>query len=72
MRIFFIMLMALSMNAMAQTQPVHMVRLYEDNDLFTLRGSDRGYTNGTRIDVFFRRPQTVKSLFKAGDSSINT
>jgi lipid A 3-O-deacylase len=72
-----LMLMALSMNALAQTRPVQMLRLYEDNDLFTLRGSDRGYTNGTRIDVFYRRPKTVKSIFtdlllKAGDSSINT
>lgn len=77
MRILLIMLMALSMNALAQTQPVHMLRLYEDNDLFTLRGSDRGYTNGTRIDVFYRRQKPVKSVFnnlllKAGDSSINT
>jgi lipid A 3-O-deacylase len=77
MRVLFIILMALEMNALAQTQPVHMLRLYEDNDLFTLRGSDRGYTNGTRIDVFYKRQKTVKSIFnnlllKAGDSSINT
>lgn len=77
MRILLLMFMALSVNALAQTQPVHMLRLYEDNDLFTLRGSDRGYTNGTRIDVFYRRQKPIKSVFnnlllKAGDSSINT
>jgi hypothetical protein len=69
--------MALSVNALAQTQPVGMLRIYEDNDLFTLRGSDRGYTNGTRMDVFYRRVKPGKSVFnklllKAGDSSINT
>lgn len=77
MRILLLMLMALPLSTLAQTQSLHMLRLYEDNDLFTLRGSDRGYTNGTRIDLFYRRPKTIKSVFnnlllKAGDSSINT
>lgn len=71
------MLLALSINALAQTQPLHMLRVYEDNDLFTLRGSDRGYTNGTRIDFLYRRAKPAQSilhklLLKAGDSSINT
>lgn len=77
MRMLLFLLMALPLNAMAQMQPVHMIRIYEDNDLFTLRGSDRGYTNGTRFDVFYRRTKPSKSIFnklllKAGDSSINT
>jgi lipid A 3-O-deacylase len=77
MRMLLLMLMALSLNAMAQRQPVYMFRIYEDNDLFTLRGSDRGYTNGTRLDIFYRKAKPSKSVFnklllKAGDSSINT
>lgn len=72
-----LLLMALSVHTLAQTQPVCMLRIYEDNDLFTLRGSDRGYTNGTRIDVFYRRAKPGKSFFNklllnAGDSSVNT
>jgi len=35
----------------------HMLRIYEDNDIIKLFGkmSDKGYTNGTRIDYFYIR-----------------
>ena len=55
-----------------------LLRIYDDNDCFDLRGggTDDAYTNGTRIDVFYRLPHPArgvvnKILPKAGDSSIN-
>jgi hypothetical protein len=57
----------------------HMIRVYEDNDLFNLVGgiTDRGYTNGTRVDYFYIKHKPSRFLLnrimpKAGDSSINT
>lgn len=56
----------------------HLVRLYEDNDFFNIRGlgTDEAYTNGSRIDMFYRKntPDKFplnKILLKAGDSAIN-
>lgn len=77
MRSIVFLLMLLSATAIAQQQPVQMFRLYEENDLFTPNSTDRGYTNGGRLDFFYRRPQPGKSIFnsfllKAGDNSINT
>jgi lipid A 3-O-deacylase len=55
-----------------------LLRIYDDNDCFDLRGggTDDAYTNGTRIDVFYKLPHPArgfinKVLPKAGDSSIN-
>jgi hypothetical protein len=57
----------------------HMIRGYEDNDLFNLVGriTDRGYTNGTRADYYYisNKPAHFflhRIMPKAGDSSINT
>nr|WP_205508974.1 lipid A deacylase LpxR family protein [Longitalea arenae] len=56
-----------------------MLRLYEDNDLFNVVGgiTDRGYTNGTRLDYFFQHHNSSRFFLnrilpKAGDSSVNT
>ena len=57
----------------------HMLRAYEDNDLFNVVGgiTDRGYTNGTRADYFYihNKPSRFflhRIMPKAGDSSVNT
>lgn len=56
-----------------------MVRIYEDNDFMNIfgNGADKGYSNGTRLDLFYVKQHP--SLFfidrwmpKAGDSSVNT
>jgi lipid A 3-O-deacylase len=57
----------------------HMLRVYEDNDIINLpgKGTDRGYSNGTRLDYFFVKEKPARLFLsrimpKAGDSSINT
>lgn len=57
----------------------HLLRAYDDNDIINLpgRGTDRGYSNGTRLDYFFvkNKPSLFflnKIMPKAGNSSINT
>lgn len=57
----------------------HMLRAYEDNDIinFTGRATDRGYSNGTRLDYFYVQHNPSRFFLnrimpKAGDSSINT
>ncbi|HEY9007761.1 MAG TPA: lipid A-modifier LpxR family protein [Ohtaekwangia sp.] len=77
MRAALLLVMMTCMVTIAQTQSPKLLRIYEENDLFTLHNSDRGYTNGTRVDLFYQRnkkPQTIlNNLFlKAGDSSVNT
>jgi len=57
----------------------HMLRIYEDNDIIKLFGemSDKGYTNGTRIDYFYTG-QGMPRFFidrwmpKAGKNAVNT
>lgn len=56
----------------------HLLRLYEDNDFFNIRGlgTDEAYTNGSRIDLFYRKntPDKFplnKVLLKAGHHAIN-
>jgi lipid A 3-O-deacylase len=56
-----------------------MVRMYEDNDFMDLwgNGSDKGYTNGTRLDIFYNKKRPSRFFIdrwmpKAGDSSVNT
>ncbi len=57
----------------------HLLRAYEDNDIINLpgEGTDRGYSNGTRLDYFLvGNKQTLfflnRIMPKAGDSSVNT
>lgn len=55
----------------------HMFRIYEDNDAINLYdiGSDKGYTNGTRLDFFWQQQKRAfisKLLPAAGPNSINT
>jgi len=55
----------------------YMFRVYEDNDAMNLYelGSDKGYTNGTRLDFFWqqqKRSFLSKLLPQAGANSINT
>lgn len=55
----------------------YLFRVYEDNDAMNLfdPGSDKGYTNGTRLDFFWipRKTPFLSPLFpKAGAHSINT
>jgi lipid A 3-O-deacylase len=56
-----------------------MVRIYEDNDFMNVwgNGTDKGYTNGTRLDIFYNKKGPSRFFIdrwmpKAGDSSINT
>ncbi|WP_207514514.1 lipid A deacylase LpxR family protein [Longitalea luteola] len=80
-RFFFLALLAISLAGAASGQQTYryMLRLYEDNDLFNVVGgiTDRGYTNGTRLDYFFLKPNPSRFFLnrimpKAGDSSVNT
>jgi Uncharacterized protein conserved in bacteria len=55
-----------------------MLRIYEDNDFMNLwgNGTDRAYTNGTRIDLFYTKNKPSRFFIdrwmpKAGDSSVN-
>jgi lipid A 3-O-deacylase len=57
----------------------HLLRGYEDNDIINIpgKGTDRGYSNGTRLDYFLvnNKPTLFflnRIMPKAGDSSINT
>jgi hypothetical protein len=56
----------------------HLLRGFDDNDGIDVRGmgTDNGYTNGTRIDLFYRTNKPHAFLHsimpKAGDSSVNT
>lgn len=60
----------------AQTQKQqNILRIYEDNDYLNIRGkgTDKAYTAGTRVDVFYRlkRRPRLFGIFRAlGDSSI--
>jgi len=57
----------------------HMLHVYEDNDIIKLWGkmSDKGYTNGTRVNYFYTRPDTPAFFLsrwmpKAGSDAVNT
>jgi hypothetical protein len=59
------------------TSPV--LRLYEDDDFFNIRGkgTDEGYTNGTRIDYFYAKHHRDRLADRwlmpsAGPGSVNT
>lgn len=56
-----------------------LFRIYEDNDFMNIwgNGSDKGYTNGTRLDIFYikSRPSRFfmdRWMLKAGNGSVNT
>jgi len=62
-----------------QDHYTHLFRLYEDNDYINIlgKGTDRGYTNGTRIDYLFTKPRPSRFFIdrwlpNAGPSAINT
>lgn len=64
-------------NANAQQHPV--LRIYEDDDFFNIRGkgTDEGYTNGTRIDYFYSKKHRDRFADRwlmpsAGPGSVNT
>lgn len=56
----------------------HLLKGFDDNDGIDVRGmgTDEGYTNGTRIDLYRRamRPHSFINaiMLKAGDNAINT
>lgn len=63
----------------APAQNSHLLRLYEDNDFINItgNGTDKGYTNGTRLDYFFRKQRPsrffIDSWFpRAGADAVNT
>jgi lipid A 3-O-deacylase len=70
--------LSLQINADAQRpEPSKMVRVYEENDFFDLRGNgtDKAYSNGTRVDYFYEKQRSHnlihKLMPKAGDGSKN-
>jgi lipid A 3-O-deacylase len=80
-QIIFLLLLGIGITGYAQQRQKYrrLLRAYDDNDIINLpgKGTDRGYSNGTRLDHFFVNGKP--SLFflnrimpKAGDSSINT
>lgn len=63
----------------ALSQNDHLFRIYEDNDFINIagKGTDRGYTNGTRFDYFYfsGHPSRLfldKWFPTAGDGAVNT
>ena len=70
---------AQSVPAVAQRDSVtHMVRISEDDDFINIwgNGTDNAYTNGTRIDYFYKPDHRSHSVLdkwmpSAGDSSTN-
>ena len=69
----------LSVTGFGQDQrPQRMIRIYEDNDFLNIRGqgTDRAYTNGTRLDYLYKpvkKPRFFLSriLPVLSDSSVN-
>lgn len=80
-QIIFLLLSAIQITGYGQQPQTyrHLLRAYDDNDIINLpgKGTDRGYSNGTRLDYFFinNKPSLFflnRIMPKAGDSSINT
>jgi lipid A 3-O-deacylase len=74
-----LLLMVTATFSYAQENYTHLFRLYEDNDFINVlgKGTDKGYTNGTRIDYFFTKSHPSvffidRWLPKAGPSALNT
>ncbi|MCF0055963.1 lipid A deacylase LpxR family protein [Dyadobacter sp. CY356] len=59
-----------------EAEPTRMFRFYEDNDFLNVRGlgTDRSYTNGVRLDLFYnkKKPARFSILPHAGAKSIDT
>jgi lipid A 3-O-deacylase len=72
-----ILLLYLSNVTAQKSEPAKMFRFYEENDFFNVRGkgTDKSYSNGTRLDFFYEKQTTrgflQKLMPKAGDSSKN-
>lgn len=73
----FVLFCAAFSPALAQSD--HLFRVYEDNDFINIagKGTDKGYTNGTRFDYFFDKKQPAhffldKWFPTAGEGSVNT
>lgn len=63
----------------AFSQPDHLFRIYEDNDFINIagKGTDKGYTNGTRFDYFYLKKAPShffpdKWFPTAGAGAVNT
>lgn len=76
--LYFLLLVFFDIGHLAAQQQ-RMFRLYEDNDMFNVRGhaTDNAYSNGTRFDFFHRKQGAFKSFVydfmpRAGDSSLHT
>lgn len=73
----FLLLSAAHVRAQSPA-PTKLFRFYEDNDFLNVtgHGTDRAYTNGTRLDFFYQRKRQRhffldKLLPKAGDGSVD-
>lgn len=70
--LLLLLLILFSVVGQEPSGPDHFVRLYEENDGINAwgKGTDWGYTNGTRIDFFLRRKKRnsglLARLFPAG------
>jgi lipid A 3-O-deacylase len=82
-RIILLLLLGIGITKTGHTQQRgpyrHLLRAYDDNDIINIpgEGTDRGYSNGTRLDYFLvSNKQTLfflnRIMPKAGDSSVNT
>lgn len=74
-----LLLCSFSAAARDSTACHHMVRIYEDNDLIKVFGdvSDKGYTNGTRLDYYYTKDHASRFFLdrwlpKAGREAVNT
>jgi len=74
-------LLCLAFNAAGQSDSAyhHMLRVYDNNDVFKLLGdvSDKGYTNGTGIEFYYTKDHTSRFFLDrwmptAGNNAVNT
>jgi lipid A 3-O-deacylase len=74
--VIFFLILGLDVNGQ-DSKPTYMIRVYEDNDFFNIRGkgTDNSYTNGTRLDFFYTKQRPSHFIDRlmpiAGDSSVN-
>jgi len=76
----FLLILAHADLILAQSSaPTRLFRFYEDNDFLNIRGlgTDKAYTNGVRLDLFYERKKPSRFLPdhimpKAGNGSIDT
>ncbi|HVU54161.1 MAG TPA: lipid A deacylase LpxR family protein [Puia sp.] len=78
-RLLFILLFFCCIHSPVLSQSRHLFRIYEDNDFINIagKGTDKGYTNGTRLDYFFTRDHPSRFFMDrwfplAGDGAVNT